>query len=138
MNEEEKRLIKKYNIAAPRYTSYPTVPLWNTEGWDEAQWIQRVITTHKETKEGGISIYIHLPFCESLCTYCGCNTQITKNHIVEIPYLNAVLKEWRMYESVLGQKPIHIAELHLGGGTPTFFNAENLKQLIEGILAGNQ
>lgn len=131
-------LISKYNVPAPRYTSYPTVPFWDNERFEAEGWKERVATMFRKSGENGISIYIHLPFCESLCTYCGCNTRITKNHQVEEPYLNAVLKEWRMYESVLGQKPIHIAELHLGGGTPTFFNAENLKQLIEGILAGNQ
>src|SRR5690554_3051903 len=133
MNEEEKRLIKKYNVAVPRYTSYPTVPLWNTEGWDEAQWIQRVITTYKETKEEGISIYIHLPFCESLCTYCGCNTRITRNHHVELPYIQDVLKEWSLYKQHLGSD-ITVGDIHLGGGTPTFFTPENLKILITTLL----
>lgn len=133
MNEEEKRLIKKYNVAAPRYTSYPTVPLWNSDAWTERQWIEKVITTHKETKKDGISIYIHLPFCESLCTYCGCNTRITKNHNVELPYIHDVIKEWNLYREHLGDD-ILIHEIHLGGGTPTFFQPENLELLITSIL----
>jgi oxygen-independent coproporphyrinogen III oxidase len=126
-------LIKKYNVAAPRYTSYPTVPYWDTKSWDQTQWLDSVQKSYKNSADHGISLYIHLPFCESLCTYCGCNTRITKNHAVEIPYVEAVLKEWDMYRKYLADKP-KIREIHLGGGTPTFFSAENLKLLIEGIL----
>ena len=126
-------LLKKYNVAAPRYTSYPTVPFWDTEQFDEAQWCNAVKNTFTNYKNEGISVYIHLPFCESLCTYCGCNTRITKNHGVEAPYIDALLKEWTMYLKILGDRP-KIRELHLGGGTPTFFSAENLRKLIKGIL----
>jgi oxygen-independent coproporphyrinogen-3 oxidase len=133
MNNEQ--LIAKYHVAAPRYTSYPTVPYWDREGFDEEGWITGVQSSfdHSNTRDG-ISLYIHLPFCESLCTYCGCNTRITRNHGVELPYIEAVLKEWGIYQKVFHEKPV-IRELHLGGGTPTFFNPENLKMLIEGILA---
>lgn len=129
-------LISKYNVAAPRYTSYPTVPYWDAERPDPAEWIRRV----KESflignKKDGISIYIHLPFCESLCTYCACNTRITVNHGVEQPYLESVLKEWEMYLELLPEKPV-LREIHLGGGTPTFFSPANLRMLIEGILLG--
>jgi oxygen-independent coproporphyrinogen-3 oxidase len=78
-------------------------------------------------------VYIHLPYCESLCTFCGCNKRITKQHDVESPYINAVLKEWSLYLALFDEKPI-IKEMHLGGGTPTFFSPENLKRLINGIL----
>ncbi|MDB5014078.1 MAG: oxygen-independent coproporphyrinogen oxidase, partial [Daejeonella sp.] len=88
---------------------------------------------YAESKNSGISLYIHLPFCENLCTYCGCNTRITKNHQVELPYIEAVLKEWNMYTKQLNCKP-RIREIHLGGGTPTFFSPENLNTLINGIL----
>ena len=128
-------LIKKYNVAGPRYTSYPTVPYWNTEvpkveDWKEA--VKKSFTTTNATD--GISIYIHLPFCESLCTYCGCNTRITKNHAVENKYIAALLKEWKMYLEVFEETP-RIREIHLGGGTPTFFSSENLEKLINGILS---
>lgn len=126
-------LIKKYNVPGPRYTSYPTVPHWSVAPTHE-EWLNSVRIRFQESNEkDGISIYIHLPFCESLCTYCGCNTRITKNHAVEEPYVQYLLKEWSMYLSVFDQKP-KIREIHLGGGTPTFFSAENLKKLIEGIL----
>ena len=127
-------LIAKYHVAAPRYTSYPTVPYWDNAGFDEQQWRATIKSSFQEGKpEDGISLYIHLPFCESLCTYCGCNTRITKNHQVEQPYISALLQEWDMYLSILPQKPI-IRELHLGGGTPTFFSALNLEMLISGVL----
>ncbi|HEY1025484.1 MAG TPA: oxygen-independent coproporphyrinogen III oxidase [Sphingobacteriaceae bacterium] len=126
-------LIKKYNVAAPRYTSYPTVPYWETELWSKEQWLMSIRKAYKESREDGISIYVHLPFCENLCTYCGCTTRITKNHKVEDPYIAAVIKEWQMYVRELGQKP-RVKEIHLGGGTPTFFAPENLEKLMNGIL----
>jgi len=128
-------LIKKYNVAGPRYTSYPTVPYWDTEVPSLKRWEESVKFTFDQTNASdGISIYIHLPFCESLCTYCGCNTRITVNHTVEPIYLQAVIKEWKMYLAVFKEVP-RIKEIHLGGGTPTFFSPKNLKNLIDGILA---
>lgn len=126
-------LIKKYNIPSPRYTSYPTVPHWNVEGFDKSEHLSRLVTSYQKDKVDGLSLYIHLPYCESLCTYCGCNKRITKNHKVEEPYIDAVLNEWKMYVDVLGEKP-KLAEVHLGGGTPTFFSAKNLSLLMDGIL----
>jgi oxygen-independent coproporphyrinogen-3 oxidase len=125
-------LVKKYNVAAPRYTSYPTVPYWDNANWDQQQWFHTVRKSYNESSDHGISLYIHLPFCENLCTYCGCTTRITKNHQVEGPYIDAVLTEWKMYCRVLGGKP-RIREIHLGGGTPTFFSPENLQRLLNGI-----
>jgi oxygen-independent coproporphyrinogen-3 oxidase len=84
---------------------------------------------HHHNASGGISIYVHLPFCESLCTYCGCNKKITQNHSVEDQYLGAIEKEWKLYRSLMQQTPV-IREIHLGGGTPTFFSPENLRRLI--------
>src|ERR1700749_1441055 len=97
-------LIKKYNVAAPRYTSYPTVPYWDTESFNTGEWEKTVAVSFAESKGEGISVYIHLPYCESLCTYCGCNTRITKNHGVEEPYIQSVLKEWEMYLTIMGDK----------------------------------
>ncbi|UXP31428.1 oxygen-independent coproporphyrinogen III oxidase [Reichenbachiella agarivorans] len=126
-------LIRKYNIAGPRYTSYPAVPSWKEDSLDESKWKEKVKSTFDATNTvNGISLYIHLPFCESLCTYCGCNTRITINHSVELPYIQSLLKEWQLYLEVFQEIP-HISEIHLGGGTPTFFSPENLQLLIEGI-----
>lgn len=126
-------LIRKYNQSAPRYTSYPTVPLWknnvNTENWE--QLVSRAFSDFG--KEEGISIYIHLPFCESLCTYCGCNKRITKNNAVKSPYIEALILEWNKYKNLFNGK-VKIAGIHLGGGTPTFFEPKYLSQLITAIL----
>lgn len=131
-------LVNKYNIAGPRYTSYPTVPYWNGSTFSVEKWKSSVLHSFQESNaKEGISLYIHLPFCESLCTFCGCNKRITKQHMVELPYINAVLKEWRLYLELFDETPI-IKELHLGGGTPTFFSPENLKFLITEILKTSQ
>ena len=132
--ESQTELIKKYDVPVPRYTSYPTMPYWDTENFDSEKWISAVKQSFKESNDTkGISLYIHLPFCESLCTYCACNTRITKNHNVEIQYIAALLKEWEMYKELFGKRA-QIRELHLGGGTPTFFSPENLKRLVGDIL----
>jgi oxygen-independent coproporphyrinogen-3 oxidase len=127
-------LIQKYNVPGPRYTSYPTVPYWDESGFTHEIWLETLKKSFIESNDKeGISLYIHLPFCESLCTFCGCNKRITKNHDVENKYISAVLKEWRMYCSLLEKKP-KIKEIHLGGGTPTFFSIKNLEDLINGIF----
>ena len=128
-------LIQKYNVAGPRYTSYPTVPYWEEASFSLQQWKQTLKRSFDESNHvEGISLYIHLPFCESLCTFCGCHKKVTKRHDVEQPYIQAVLKEWDLYCQLLADRPI-IKEIHLGGGTPTFFSVEHLQQLIQGILA---
>ncbi len=126
--------LKKYNQPVPRYTSYPTVPYWDTASFTTSGYEQAMQTALWESNKE-VSLYIHLPFCESLCTYCACNTRITKNHGVEDPYIAHVLKEWQLYLAILPERPI-IREIHLGGGTPTFFTPENLDRLIKGILSG--
>jgi len=127
-------LLAKYNTAAPRYTSYPTVPYWDKD-LSLSQWMDSIRSTFTQSNhKEGISLYIHLPYCESLCTYCACNTRITVNHSVELPYILALLEEWSLYLDLLEETP-RIKELHLGGGTPTFFSATHLKILVEGILS---
>ncbi len=127
-----KELIEKYSQAGPRYTSYPPVPFWKNSLTD-VQWRDSLSAGLRQKRDNLISLYIHLPFCESLCTYCGCNTRITTNHSVESPYLEAVLKEWDLYRELLPSNT-KISEIHLGGGTPTFFSASNLRYLIANIL----
>ncbi|WP_047246478.1 oxygen-independent coproporphyrinogen III oxidase [Maribacter thermophilus] len=127
-------LIDKYNIPGPRYTSYPTVPFWDTASFSGKKWQVTVEKSFSESNEReGISLYIHLPFCENMCTFCGCHKRITKRHDVEVPYIESVLKEWSLYLDLFDERPV-VKELHLGGGTPTFFSPENLKMLINGIF----
>lgn len=125
-------LVSKYNIQAPRYTSYPTVPYWDNLMTEE-RWISHIKQAFKLYNKDGISLYIHLPYCESLCTYCACNTRITVNHKVEIPYIESLLKEWKLYLNQFNEKPL-IKEIHLGGGTPTFFSPENVSYLLTSII----
>lgn len=129
-------LIRKYDVALPRYTSYPTVPHWDKGLPDDQLWRSEV---RKAWISGGksLSLYIHLLFCESLCTYCACNTRITTNHSVEKPYIDRIIAEWKMYSSIIGETPA-ISELHLGGGTPTFFSSENLKVMMDAILSDSR
>lgn len=128
-------LITKYNIPGPRYTSYPTVPYWDTEKFSLEEWKKRLKHQFNKTNtKEGISVYIHLPYCESLCTFCGCHKRITKRHEVELPYIENVLKEWNLYCQIFGEKP-YIKELHLGGGTPTFFSSEHLKYFLNELFS---
>lgn len=135
--DTNKELVARYAVAAPRYTSYPTVPAW-VQAPTQAEWKAQVKACFKKTNSAnGISLYIHLPFCESLCTYCACNTRITVNHKVEAPYIAAVLKEWGLYRALFNEAP-RIKEIHLGGGTPTFFSPQHLHELVSGILGTSE
>lgn len=126
-------LINKYNVSGPRYTSYPTVPYWDVSSFTSELYLHTLKNTFESCNLQGISLYIHLPFCESLCTFCACHKHITKRHEVEEEYIETLLMEWALYVNFLEQKP-RISEIHLGGGTPTFFSAKNLSKLIDGIL----
>lgn len=128
-----KKLFEKYDIPAPRYTSYPTVPYWEINPTSD-QWISNL---NENLKEDGKtwSLYLHIPYCETLCTFCGCNTVITKDHKKEDPYVQMLEKEWGMYqEMVPALLHRNLKHLHLGGGTPTFLSASNLKRLIQAVL----
>ena len=127
-------LIQKYNIPGPRYTSYPTVPYWEPDSIDPDKWMATVARAFEASNAAeGISLYVHLPYCESLCTFCGCHKRITKRHDVELPYIEALLAEWRSYRALFAETP-RISELHFGGGTPTFFSPGNLARLVDGIM----
>ena len=127
-----KNLFSKYDAPAPRYTSYPTVPYWK-ETPTADQWISHLRTTLQKT-ESSWSLYLHIPYCETLCTFCGCNTTITKDHKKEQPYVDSLLHEFQIYlEKVPELKTKPCRQIHLGGGTPTFLSAENLQTLLKGL-----
>lgn len=128
-----KNLIEKYNIPGPRYTSYPTVPFWKNNPLEQKDWFTTIQSNQKEFESNELSIYIHLPFCESLCTFCGCHKRITKNHSVETPYIDTVIKEWSLYLKQFNFVPV-IKEMHFGGGTPTFFQPDELIRLVQAIF----
>ncbi|UYQ92855.1 oxygen-independent coproporphyrinogen III oxidase [Chitinophaga horti] len=122
------QLLRKYNVPVPRYTSYPTVPFWKEK--TSASWqnhLQQQFSA--DNLRNGIALYMHLPFCETLCTYCGCNKKITKRHSVEPEYMAALQKEWDLYTTLMPEKAV-LRELHLGGGTPTFFSPEHLADIL--------
>ncbi|HET6670063.1 MAG TPA: oxygen-independent coproporphyrinogen III oxidase [Pyrinomonadaceae bacterium] len=130
-------LFAKYDVPAPRYTSYPTVPFWSDTPTTQ-QWLEH-LNSACEDQTAAWSLYLHLPFCESLCTFCACNTVITRDHRREAKYVELVLKEWSIYLSevpALRDRPLR--QLHLGGGTPTFFSADNLRRMLEPLLAYTQ
>ena len=88
-------LFEKYDVPAPRYTSYPTVPYW-TDNPNGEQWIESLNSSLRDGQSSW-SLYCHIPFCEQLCTFCGCNTSITRDHGREKPYIDLLHKEWSMY-----------------------------------------
>ena len=130
-------LFAKYDVPAPRYTSYPTVPFW-TDSPTTEQWLNELNDACVDDATTW-SLYFHLPFCETLCTFCACNTVITRDHGREEDYLGLLSEEWRLYSDrvpALRERPL--LGLHLGGGTPTFFSAENLERILEPILADSR
>ena len=126
-------LIAKYDVAGPRYTSYPTVPYWEATPSSE-QWISHIGAALAEAGDHGAAIYMHIPFCRALCTFCGCNTRITRSHDFVPPYITAVLAELDLYRKHLGVQKLEFGELHFGGGTPTFLTPEELEQLLQGLF----
>ena len=127
-------LFAKYDVPAPRYTSYPTVPFW-TDSPTTAQWLEELNQAFND-KAATWSLYFHLPFCESLCTFCACNTVITRDHGREEVYIDLLSREWSLYlDRVPALRERPLLGLHLGGGTPTFFSAENLERILKPTLA---
>lgn len=125
-------LLEKYDVPVPRYTSYPTVPQWRDTPTTDA-WVQSIERAAAHPS-AALSVYVHLPFCESLCSFCGCNNVITRDHSREAPYVDAVLAELRTYvERVPALRGQPFQQLHFGGGTPTFMSAPSLSRLVRGI-----
>jgi oxygen-independent coproporphyrinogen-3 oxidase len=126
-------LIAKYDVAGPRYTSYPTVPYWETTP-SASQWIERLDRALAANAGQGAALYLHIPFCRSLCTYCGCNTRITRSHSIVPPYIQALLAELDIYLRQLQLAQLDCGEIHLGGGTPTFLSVAELESLLAGLF----
>ena len=120
-------MIKRYNHPGPRYTSYPTVPVWK-EGKFAKDYAKCLIEEGKS--ERPISLYVHIPFCHQLCTFCGCNKFITNNQKIVEQYLNALNMEITGLTESLGGRKV-LAQVHFGGGTPTFLNDRQLKRLVD-------
>jgi oxygen-independent coproporphyrinogen-3 oxidase len=118
--------LAKYNRPGPRYTSYPTAPVWNDAfGPDD------LIKAHEEAERAKtpVSLYMHIPFCESLCLFCACNVVIEKNKAVSPPYLGILKRETeRVSRSVSKDRPV--VQFHWGGGTPTYLTPAQIEDLF--------
>lgn len=125
-------LLKKYNVPGPRYTSYPPAPSW-TADIGPADYENAVAESNDDPHPAPLSIYVHLPFCEKLCYFCGCTTFITgKNRSFEDPYLAALYREIDWLGRRIG-KSRRVVQFHLGGGTPTFHSPDELKKLAHAL-----
>jgi oxygen-independent coproporphyrinogen III oxidase len=119
-------LIRKYSIAGPRYTSYPPATRFVTDITQEQ--IEAAIAEDNRPGAGPLSLYFHLPFCESLCWYCGCNTIITRRRGAAEDYLEDLRREVAMTAKRIAPGRL-VTQIHFGGGTPTFFPPEQLARL---------
>lgn len=120
-------LIKRYDKSGPRYTSYPTA-LELHEGFGEAEYRQHI---DKSNASGGpLSLYFHIPFCDTVCFYCACNKIVTKNRAHAVPYLDNLCKEIAL-QGALFDKNRKVNQLHWGGGTPTFLSYQQMKRLMD-------
>ncbi len=135
------QLLEKYNVPGPRYTSYPTVPYWETSPTED-QWISSVARSLEENEHKGVgaALYVHIPFCRALCTYCGCNTRVTRSRGVVEPYIKTLIKEWDYTLNRLGRlggsgPSVSLTEFHMGGGTPTFLEPAELEILLDGLFS---
>ncbi|HEX2547151.1 MAG TPA: radical SAM protein, partial [Ramlibacter sp.] len=123
-------LLQKYDVPGPRYTSYPTADRF-VEAFGEPDYLQALAQRRDgpAALAAPLSLYVHIPFCESLCYYCACNKIITKHHERAAPYLRYLEREMELHTDVLGtQQPV--TQLHLGGGSPTFLSDDELRQLM--------
>ena len=132
MKELPPELLERYSGPTPRYTSFPTVMHW-AQPPTAQDWIGDLASA-LGTTGARAGLYVHIPFCQSLCTFCGCNVRIVRNHALAAPYVETLLQEFALYRAHLAGLPLHLGELHLGGGTPTFLPAEVLDRLLDGLL----
>jgi len=133
MTELPSELLERYSGPTPRYTSFPTVMHWGQPP-AASDWITD-LTAALGTTGARAGLYVHIPFCQSLCTFCGCNVRIVRNHALAAPYAETLLQEFALYRARLAGLPLQLGELHLGGGTPTFLPAEVLDRLLDGLLS---
>lgn len=122
-------LIARYDLAGPRYTSYPTAPQFSKQVGVQ-QWHEAIKRSNRANKP--LSLYLHIPFCDTVCYYCGCNKIVTANKDRAVPYLAALHQEIAMQaQFVEGNRPVH--QLHWGGGTPTFISDPQMAALMNHI-----
>jgi len=124
----DRALIEKYNIAGPRYTSYPTVLQFDA-AFGEAAYRQVATASNAGSPPPDLSLYFHLPFCARLCYYCACNKVVTGKREQALPYLDALHREIEL-QSALYDPARPVRQLHWGGGTPTFLSDQQMRELM--------
>jgi len=124
----DKDLIVRYDKSGPRYTSYPTAVQFH-EGFDKSHYVELAKRTNEDLIPVPLSLYFHLPFCNTVCFYCACNKIITNNSRQAIPYLNNLHKEIELQGKLFDRDRI-VEQLHWGGGTPTFINDDQMRELM--------
>ncbi|WP_460507328.1 oxygen-independent coproporphyrinogen III oxidase [Hydrogenophaga soli] len=122
------QLLKRFDVPGPRYTSYPTADRF-VEAFTETDYIQALEQRRAGSMALPLSIYVHIPFCESVCYYCACNKVITKHHDKAAEYIRYLSREVDLHVSHFG-KGHSVSQLHLGGGTPTFLSDAELADLM--------
>ena len=120
--------LNKYNQPGPRYTSYPTAPEWN-DGFGETNLRAAFRDANLKSRPAPVSLYFHIPFCESLCLYCGCNVVINKRHEVASPYLEHLKREIDWISAEVDHNRA-VEQLHWGGGTPTYLSPPQIEDLF--------
>src|SRR3990167_1953987 len=118
-------LLHKYCKAGPRYTSYPTAPYFH-QGFGPAQWEEELRASQNQGRD--ISLYVHIPFCDTLCYYCGCNMIATKNYSKAESYLDVLFREID-HVAALTSNTRKVRQLHWGGGTPTYLHPDDMRRL---------
>ncbi|MEO0974814.1 MAG: radical SAM protein, partial [Pseudomonadota bacterium] len=121
-------LIRRYGGRGPRYTSYPTAPQFN-DGFTSRDYLRHAAQSNAGTEAAPLSLYVHLPFCRSLCYYCGCTKVITRNADRAERYLVALLNEAAMHGAHYDERRA-VEQIHLGGGSPTFYSDDELARLL--------
>jgi oxygen-independent coproporphyrinogen III oxidase len=121
-------LLQRFDVPGPRYTSYPTADRF-IEAFSEQDYIQALEQRRAGSLALPLSLYVHIPFCESVCYYCACNKVITKHHGRAAEYLRYLSREVDLQVQHFG-KGHNVSQLHLGGGTPTFLSDDELEDLM--------
>lgn len=124
--EFDLELINRYDKSGPRYTSYPTAVQFH-EGFDEAAYVEAARASNASGRP--LSLYFHIPFCDTVCFYCGCNKIATKNRGLTVPYLDYLHREIAM-QAELFDRSRRVEQLHWGGGTPTFIDHDQMRALM--------
>lgn len=122
-------LLNKYDTRGPRYTSYPAAPQFRP--MEEAEY-RALVQTHRANRSDALSVYVHIPFCRTVCYYCGCNKVVTANYRRAEDYLEVLTQELALQSTLFGLRPA-VDQLHLGGGTPTYLNDGDLSRLMRAL-----